>query len=185
MNSQQVTMCELDHKEGWATKDWCFQAAVLEKTLESPLHCKEIKPVNPKGNQLWVFIGRTDVESEAPILWSPDAKSLLIRRDPDVGKDCRQEEKGPTEDQMVGWYHRLTRHEFSQMAMVKDREPWHAAVPGVAKSQIQLSDWPHNNNMWPVAVNHPWSLESSPGPFSSSLYVTNCTLSSSYIDTRN
>ena len=85
--------CELDHKEGWVPKNWCFWIVVLEKTLESPLHCKEIKPVNPKGNQLWIFIGRTSAEAEPPILWPPDAKSWLISKDPDAGKDWRQKEK--------------------------------------------------------------------------------------------
>ena len=92
-------MWELNHKEGWAPKNWCFQTVVLEKTLESPLDSKEIKPVNPKGNQLWIFIGRTD--AEAPILWPPDAKSWLIEKDPDAGKDWGQEEKWVAEDEMV------------------------------------------------------------------------------------
>ena len=89
---------ELDHKEGWVPKNWCFWTVVLEKTLESPLDCKEIKPVNPKGNQPWIFIGKTDAEGEAPILWPPDAKNWLIGKDPDAGKDWRQEEKGMTND---------------------------------------------------------------------------------------
>ena len=94
-------MSELDHKEGWMPKKWCFQIVVLEKTLESPLDCKEIKPVNPKGNQPWIYIGRTDVEAEALILWPPDAKSWHIGKDPDAGKVWGQEEKGMTEDEMV------------------------------------------------------------------------------------
>ena len=93
------------HKEGWVPKNWCFQTVVLEKILESPLDCKEIKPVNPKENQLWIFIGRTDAETEAPILWPPDLKSQLIGKDPDAGKDWGQEEKGATEDEMVEWHH--------------------------------------------------------------------------------
>ena len=99
--SSHVWMCELDHKEGWALENWGFQAVVLEKTLESPWDCKEIKPVHPKGNQSWIFIGRTDAEAEVPILWPPDAKSWLIRKDPDSGKDWRQEKKGTTEDEML------------------------------------------------------------------------------------
>ena len=91
-------MWELDHKESWTPKNWCFWTAVLEKTLESPLDCKEIKPVNPKGNQSWIFIERTDTEAKAPILWPPDAKKWLIGKDPDAGKDWGQEEKGMTED---------------------------------------------------------------------------------------
>ena len=107
-----VWMGELDCEEGWAPKNWHFWTVVLEKTLESPLDCKEIQPVHPKGDQSWVFIGRTDVEAEAPILWPPDAKSWLIGKDPDVGKDWGQEEKGTTEDEMVGWHHQLNGHEF-------------------------------------------------------------------------
>ena len=95
----------MDYKESWAPKNWCFWTVVLEKTLESSLDCKEIKPVHPKGNQSWVFIGRTDVEAETPILWQPDVKSWLTGKDLDAGKDWRQEEKGTTEDEMVGWHH--------------------------------------------------------------------------------
>ena len=98
-----VRMWELDYKEGWAPKNWCFPAVVLEKTLESPLDSKEIKPISPKGNQPWIFIGRTDTEAEAPILWPPDVKSRLIRKEPDAGKAWGQEEKGATEDKKVGW----------------------------------------------------------------------------------
>ena len=95
--------CELDHKEGWVQKSWYSQTVVLEKTLESPLGNKEIKAANLKGNQPWIFIGRTDAAAEAPILWPPDAESRLIGKDPDAGKDWRQEEKGATEDEMFGW----------------------------------------------------------------------------------
>ena len=104
-SSSHVQMWELDHKEGWAPKNWFFQIVVLEKTLKSHLHIKEIKPVNPKGNQPWVFIGNTDAEAEAPILWPPDAKSWLIGKDSDAGKNWRQKEKGTTEEEMVGWHH--------------------------------------------------------------------------------
>ena len=107
-------MWELDHKEGWASKNWCFGTAVLEKTLGSPLDNKKIKPVNPKGNQPWIFIGRTDAEAKAPILWPHDSKSLLIGKDPDAGKDWEQEEKGVTQDKMVGRHHWLNGHEFEQ-----------------------------------------------------------------------
>ena len=110
VSSSHVWMWELGHKEGWVPKNWCFPPGVLEKTLEHPLDCKEIKPVNPKRNQPWIFIGRTD--AEAPILWPPDAKSQLIGKDPDAGKDWRQEEKGMTEDEMVWWHHGLTGREF-------------------------------------------------------------------------
>ena len=107
-----MDMCKLDHKEGWVSKNWCFQTVVLEKTLESPLDSKEINPVNPNGNQPWIFIGRTD--AEAPILGPPDAKNWLTGKDPDAGKEWRQEEKGMTEDEMVGWHHRLNGHGFEQ-----------------------------------------------------------------------
>ena len=108
-----VWMWELDHKEGWALKDWCFQTMVLEKTLESPLDSKEIKPVNPKGNPSWIFIGRTDDETEAPKLWPPGVKSWFIGKDPDDGKDWGQE-KGVTVDEMVGWSHQFNGHEFEE-----------------------------------------------------------------------
>ena len=103
---------ELDYKESWAPKNWCFWTMVLEKTLESPLDCKEIQPVHPKGDQSWVFIGRTDVEAETPILWPPDGKNWLIWKDPDAGKYWRQLEKRTTEDEMATWHHRLNGHEF-------------------------------------------------------------------------
>ena len=123
-------MWELDHKEGWVPENWCFQIVVLEKTLESPLDCKEIKPVNPKGNQSWIFIGRIDAEAEAPKLpiklWAPDGKSQLIGKDPGPRKDWRQLEKGKT-----GW---------KLWEIVKDREAWHALVHQVAKSWTRLSN---------------------------------------------
>ena len=105
-------MWELNHKEGWAPENWCFWTVVLEKTLESSLDCKEIQPVNAKENQSWIFIGGTDAEAEILILWSPDAKNWLTGKDPDAGKDWGQEEKGTTEDEMVGWYYWLDGHEF-------------------------------------------------------------------------
>ena len=114
-SSGHVWMWELDYKESWVQKNWCFWTVVLEKTLESPLDCKEIKPVNPKGNQSWIFIGRTDAEAETPILWPPDAKNWLIWQDADSGKDWGQEQKGMTEDEMIGWHHRLNRHELEQV----------------------------------------------------------------------
>ena len=109
-----MRMWELDHKEGWALKNWCFQSVVLEKTLESPVDSKEIQPVHPKGNQPWIFIGKTDTEAEAPILWPPDTKSQLIRKDPDTGKDWGQEEKVSIENEMVGLHHWLSGPEFEQ-----------------------------------------------------------------------
>ena len=110
--SGHVQMWELDCKESWVLKNWCFWTVVLEKTLESLLDCKEIQLVHPKGDQSWVCIGRTDAEAETPILWPPDVKNWLIGKDPDVGKDWRWEEKGMTEGEMVGWHHWLNRHEF-------------------------------------------------------------------------
>ena len=117
---QQSCMDMTDRKEVWALKNWCFQIVVLEKTLENSLDSKEIKPVYPKGNQPWIFTGRTDVEAKAPILWPPDAKSQLIEEDPDAGKDWGQEEKGTTEDKMVGWHHRLNGHECEYTSGVGD-----------------------------------------------------------------
>ena len=107
-----VWMWELDHRESWSLKNLCFPTVMLEKSLESPLDCKEIKPVNPKGNQSWIFIGRTDAGVEAPILWPLDEKKWLIWKDPEAGKDWRREEKGTTEDEMIGWHHRLNGHEY-------------------------------------------------------------------------
>ena len=107
-------MWELDHKEGWVPKNWWFWTVVLEKTLESPLDCKEIKPVNPKGNQAWIFIGRSDAKAKTLILWPPDAKNWLIGKDADAGKDWRQGEKGRTEHEMVGRHHWVDGHEFEQ-----------------------------------------------------------------------
>ena len=121
-SSGHVWMWELDYKESWALKNWCFWTVVLEKTLENPLDCKAIQSVNPKGYQSWVFRGRTDVEAETPILWPPDVKNWLIWKDPDAGKDWGQEEKGTIEDEMVGWHHWLDRHGFEWTLVVGDRQ---------------------------------------------------------------
>ena len=118
--SGHVWMWELDYKESWAQKNWGFWTVMLEKTLESPLDCKEIQPVHPKGDQSWVFIGRTDDETETLILWPPNAKSWLIGKDPDAGKDWRWEEKGTTEDEMVGWHYWLHGHGFGWTPGVGD-----------------------------------------------------------------
>ena len=107
-------MWELDYKETSVLKNWCFWTVVLEKTLESPLDCKVIQPVNPKGNRSWIFIGRTHAEAETRILWPPDVKYWLTGKDPDPGKDWRREEKGTTEDEVVGWHHQFNGHEFEQ-----------------------------------------------------------------------
>ena len=135
-SSSCVWMWDLDKKESWALKNWCFWIVVLEKTLKSPLDSKEIKPVSPKGNQPVILIGRTDVEAETPILWPPDVKSWLIWKDPDAGKDWGQEKKGMTEDEMVGWHHQLDGHQFEQ-------------VPGVGDGQESLvccNPWCHKQS---------------------------------------
>ena len=135
-------MWELDHKASWVPKNWCFWTMVLEKTLESPLDCKEIKPVHPKGDQSWVFIGRTDVEAETLILWTPDAKSWLIWKVPDTGKDWGQEEEGTTKDEMVGGHHQLNGHGFGWTPGVGDRQEGLVCCSyGVSNCQTRLSDW--------------------------------------------
>ena len=146
-------MWELDCKESWVLKNWCFWTVVLEKTLESPLDCKEIQPVHPKGDQSWMFIWRTDAEAETPIVW-PDVKSSLVGKDPDAGKDWEQEEKATTEDEMVGWHHWFNGHELEQALGVGDgQEAWHAAVHGVAKSRTWLSDWTELNWTCQISVS--------------------------------
>ena len=141
-SSSHVWMWELDYKQSWTPKNWCFWTVVLEKTVESPLECKEIKPVHPKWNQSWIFIGRTDAEAETLILWLPDAKNWLIEKDRDAGKDWRQEEKGMSENETIGWHHQLDGHEFEQ-------------APGVGDGQGSLaccSPWGHK-------VRHDWATE--------------------------
>ena len=149
-SSSHVWMWELDYKESWALKNWCFWTEVLEKTPECPLDCKGIQLVYPKGNQSWIFIERTDVEPETPILWPSDVKNWLTGKDPDAGKDWRQEEKGMIEDEMVGWHHQLNGHEFVSKLweLVMDREVWHAAVHGVKKlgRLSNWTDWVENEN---------------------------------------
>ena len=140
-------MWELDHKEGWELKNWCFPIVVLEKTVESPFDCKEIKLVSPKGNQSWIFIGRTDAEGEAPILWSPDAESQLIGKDPDTGKDWRQEQKGTTEDELVGWHHRLNGHEFEQAPGDGEGQGSLACCSPWGHKELDTTERLNNNNI--------------------------------------
>ena len=144
-------MWELDHKERWALKNWCFWTEVLDKTLESPLDCKEIQLIHPKGNQSWISIGRTEAEAETPILWLPDAKKWLVGKDPNASKDWRQEEKGTTEDKIVGWLHWLDGHEFHQAL-------------GVGNGQGSLaccSPWGHKESDVTEQLN--WTEPSVPG----------------------
>ena len=132
-------MWELDYKESWATKNWCFWT-VLEKTLESPLDCKGIKPVNPKVNQSWIFIGRTDAEAEAPVLWPPDVKNWLIWKDPDAGKDWKWE-KRTREDEMVGWHHWLDGHEFEYASGVSDGQGSLACCSPWDHKESDITEW--------------------------------------------
>ena len=141
-----VWMWVLNHKGGWALKIWCFWTVLLEKVLESPLDCQEIKPVNPKENQPWIFIGRTDAEVEAPALWPPDVKSWLIRKDPDTGNNWRQE-KGMTEDRMVGWSYQLSEHdEFEQTLGDGVGQGSLACCSPWSRIESDTTEWLNNNN---------------------------------------
>ena len=161
-SSSHIWIWELDHKEGWAPKNGCFWIVVLEKTLESPSDSKEIKPVNPKGNQSWILIGRND--TEVPILCPPDAKSWLIRKDPDAGKDWRQEEKGMIEDETVGWHHQLNGHEFEQALGDGEGQGSLAYCSPWGHKESNTTEWLNNSNN-----NYNPALE---GSFPNSLFVT-------------
>ena len=139
-SSSHVWMWKLDHKEDWAPKSWCFWTVVLEKTLESPLDCKEIQPVHPKGDQPWIFTGRTDAEAEAPIPW-PLVKNWLIGKGAATGKDWRWEEKGMTEDEMAGWHHRLSGHEFQQAPRVGDGQGGLACCSSWDHKESDMTEW--------------------------------------------
>ena len=152
-SSSGVWMWERDHEKGWAPKNWCFQIVVLEKTLESPLDCKEIEPVSPKGNEPWIFTGRTDAETEALTLWPPDANSWLTGKDPDSGKDWGQEKKRVTEDELVRWHHWFNGHEFQQtLGEVKYGEAWRA--PWGSK-ELDMTDWLNSNNYGKILSGTP------------------------------
>ena len=146
-NQLGFLLVSLDCKEGWALKNWCLLTVVLEKTLESPLGCKEIQPVSPKGDQPWVFIGKTDAEAETPVLWPPHSKSWLMWKDCDAGKDWGQEEKGKTEDEMVGWHHQLDGHGFGWTL----GSWWWTRRPGVLQG------------MGSQRVRHDWATEQQEG----------------------
>ena len=141
-------MWEFDYKESWALKHWCFWAVVLEKTLESTLDSKEIRSVHPKGNQSWIFIGRTDAEGETPILWPHDVKNWLIGKDSDAGKDWRQEEKGPTENEMVGWHHRIDGHEFEWTPGVGDGQGGLVCCSPWGHRESGMTEWLKSSNQY-------------------------------------
>ena len=141
-----VWMWELDCEEGWVPKNRCFWTVVLEKTLESPLDCKEIQPVHSEGDQPQDFFGRNDAKADTPVLWPPHVKGWLIGKDSDAGRDWGQEEKWTTEDEMAGWHHQLNGYEFEwTLGVGIDREAWRAAIHGVAKTRTQLYDWTELN----------------------------------------
>ena len=138
-SSSHIWMQDLDYKESWVPRNWCFSTVVLEKTLESPLDCKEIPPVHPKRNQSWIFIRRTDAEAETPILWPPDVKNWLTGKDPDAGKDWRQEEKGTTEVKMVGWHHQLNGHGFGWTPGVGDGQGGLVCCGSLGRKESDMS----------------------------------------------
>ena len=147
-------MWDLDNKKGWALMNWCLQTVVLQKTLESPLESKEIKPVNPKGKQYWIFLGRTGAKAEAPILWPPDAKSQLFGKDPDAWKDWRQEEKGTTEDEIVGWHHWLNGPEFEQTLGDGEGQGILVCCSSLGHKESDMTERVNNNNSASPCFQH-------------------------------
>ena len=172
-------MCELGYKESWALKYWCFWTVVLGKTLESPLDCKVIKPVHPKGNQSWIFIGRTDVEAKTSILWPPDAKNWLIGKDPDAGKDWGQEEKGITEGETVGWHHQLNGRGSGWTPGVGDGQGGLACCGSWGQKESDTTEWLNwtelNCNRWQFFLTHHFFTTSSYSFFLLSAFT--CSLS--------
>ena len=148
-SSSHVWLWELDGEESWAP-NWCFWTAVLEKTLESPLDCKKIQPVHLKGDQSWVFIGRTDIEAEAPVLWPPHSKSWLIGKDSDAVRDWGQEEKGTTEDEMAGWHHRLNGLQFEWTPGVGDGQGGLACCDSWGRKESDMTEWLNWTELKPV-----------------------------------
>ena len=160
-------MWESDYNESWALNNWCFWTVVLEKTLESPWDCKEIQPVHPKGDQSWVFTGRTDAEAAAPIFWPPDVKNWLNRRDPDAGNDWRQEETRTTEDKMVGWHHRLNGHEFEEALGVGDGQGNLVCCNPWGCKESDMTEWLNWKWKWLCCVwlfATPWTIQSMEFP---------------------
>ena len=147
-------MWELDCEESWALKNWCFWTVVLEKTLESPLDCKEMQPVHPKGDQSWVFFGRTDDKAETPVLWPPNAKSWLTGKDSDAGRDWGQEEKGTTEDERAGWHHRLDGHEFGWTPGVGDGQGGLACCDSWDLKESDMTEWLNWTELSPLDECH-------------------------------
>ena len=160
-SSSHVQKWELDHKEGWMPKSWWFWTVVLEKTPGSPLDSKEIKSVNPKGNQPWMFIRRTDAEAEAPIPWPPDVKSQLIGKDPDAGKDWGQEEKGLAEDEMFGWHHWLKGHEFEKTLWDGEGEGILVCCCSWGHKELDVTDWLNNKKKFILLVSYKVFFKSS------------------------
>jgi len=156
-------MWELDYKESWALKNWCFWIVVLEKTLESPLDCEEIQPVHPKGNKSWIFFGRTDAEAETPIFWPPYVKNWLIGKDPDAGKDWRQEEKGMTEDELVGWHYWLDGHEFEQALGFGDGQGGLACCSPWGHKYLDMTEWLNWTWGWILPEGREWESCLDPG----------------------